>query len=284
MRVDVAGGHVVPVDAGGLHELGLDPEDPARPALVDHDLVVRRRSRSRCSCRTTGSWRWRRRSRASRSSTKSSDAPGEPGARRALALGPALRARRLGGARRLERLVARTRGGDAAGIAVVNPARSSSSDRPGAPESRPDGSPASAADAASATPPSSTTSTTTTVMLSRPPPSLARRTSSSAASVGSSRRRSTLLIWSAPTSLNRPSEQSRKRSPRDGIDRPQVDVDRLVDAEHPRDDVALRVDLGLLGGDAPLAHEVGDDAVVLGELRERAVAEEVRRGCRRRWR
>ena len=70
----------------------------------------------------------------------------------------------------------------------------------------------------------------------------------------------------------------------DRVDRPQVDVDRVVDAEHPRHDVALRVDLRLLGGDAPLAHEVGDDAVVLGELRERTVAEQVARGCRPRWR
>ena len=61
----------------------------------------------------------------------------------------------------------------------------------------------------------------------------------------------------------------------DGVDRPQVDVDGLVDAEHPGDDVALRVDLRLLGGDPPLAHEVGHHAVVLGELHERAVAEEV---------
>ena len=33
------------------------------------------------------------------------------------------------------------------------------------------------------------------------------------------------------------------------------------------------MDLGLLRGDAALAHEVGDDAVVLGELHELAVAE-----------
>ena len=60
------------------------------------------------------------------------------------------------------------------------------------------------------------------------------------------------------------------------VDRPEVDVDALVDAQHPGDDVALRVDLGLFGGDAAVAHQVGDHAVVLGELHQLAVAVEVR--------
>ena len=113
-------------------------------------------------------------------------------------------------------------------------------------------------------------------MLSRPPPSLARRTSSAAASDGSSSRRSALVIWSVPTSLKRPSLHRRHAVAGHGVDRPEIDVDGLVHAEHPGDDVALRMDLRLLGGDPPVAHEVGHHAVVLGELHERAVAEEVR--------
>ena len=62
---------------------------------------------------------------------------------------------------------------------------------------------------------------------------------------------------------------------RHGVDRPEVHLDGLVDAEHARDDVALRVDLGLLRRDLALAHEVGHHAVVLRELRERAAPEEV---------
>jgi hypothetical protein len=73
--------------------------------------------------------------------------------------------------------------------------------------------PASAAEAARLFPSSSITSMMTQVMLSRPPWSLARRTSSAAASSGLTSRRSVAEMRSSSTSLNRPSEQSRYRSP-----------------------------------------------------------------------
>ena len=74
----------------------------------------------------------------------------------------------------------------------------------------------------------------------------------------------------------RPSEQSTTRSPGAtsiGVD---VDVDLGVDAERARHDRALRVRFGLLGREPALAHELLDEAVVVGELRERAVVQEVR--------
>ncbi len=54
------------------------------------------------------------------------------------------------------------------------------------------------------------------------------------------------------------------------LDAERVDRHVVVDAEDPGHDVALRVDGGLLGAEAALADEVGDQAVVDGELVELA--------------
>ena len=141
-----------------------------------------------------------------------------------------------------------------------------------------------AAEAAAARPASSTTSTTTTVTLSRPPPSLARRTSSSrgVGRVGQAaqhRRRCRLghLVEQAVGAQHVAVAVVRD-------DRQHVDRHVVVDAEHPGEDVALRVDRRLLGRQAALAHQVGDQAVVGGELLELAAARGGRPGSRRRWR
>ena len=122
----------------------------------------------------------------------------------------------------------------------------------------------------------SSTSMTTTVMLSSPPASLAASTRRSAArrgSVSSAARRS---ISSSRIMPVRPSEQIRMRSPVRASIGVEVDVDVGVDAEGPGDDRPLRVDLGLLGRDPALAHELLDEAVILGELLDRTVADAVR--------
>jgi hypothetical protein len=53
-----------------------------------------------------------------------------------------------------------------------------------------------------------------------------------------------------------------------GVDGEGVDRHPVVDAERARDDVALRVDRGLLRRQGPLPHQVGHQAVVVGELLE----------------
>ncbi len=63
-----------------------------------------------------------------------------------------------------------------------------------------------------------------------------------------------------------------------------VDLDVVLDAERPGDDRALRVHRGLLLGEPALAHQLLDQAVVGGQLAELAVAQQVRRGSRRRGR
>ena len=73
-----------------------------------------------------------------------------------------------------------------------------------------------------------------------------------------------------------PSEQSRTRSPAVDLERVEVDVDVGVDAERARDDRALRVRLGLLRSEAALAHELLDEAVVVGDAAQLAVVHEVR--------
>ena len=55
------------------------------------------------------------------------------------------------------------------------------------------------------------------------------------------------------------------------VDHEHVDGDAVVHAQHAGDDVALRVDRRLLGREAALAHQVGDQAVVGGELVELAL-------------
>ena len=57
--------------------------------------------------------------------------------------------------------------------------------------------------------------------------------------------------------------------------RPDVDVDLPVGAERARDDRALRVLRGLLGGERARAHPLGDQRMVVGEAREDAAAPEV---------
>ena len=56
---------------------------------------------------------------------------------------------------------------------------------------------------------------------------------------------------------------------------PGVDHDPGVDAERPRDDVALRVHGGLGRGEPTLALERGDQAVVVGDLLEHVLLQEV---------
>jgi hypothetical protein len=60
-----------------------------------------------------------------------------------------------------------------------------------------------------------------------------------------------------------------------GVDRLDVDLDVGLDAEHAGHDVALRVDPGLVLGHAALADHVLDEAVVLAELDQLAVAQQV---------
>ena len=60
------------------------------------------------------------------------------------------------------------------------------------------------------------------------------------------------------------------------VDRVEVDVDVGVDAERAGDDRALRVRLGLLGGEPALADELLDEAVVVGDAAQLAVVQEVR--------
>ena len=60
-----------------------------------------------------------------------------------------------------------------------------------------------------------------------------------------------------------------------GLDRERVDVDLAVRAERARDHRALRVSVGLLGGEAPAPHEVGDERVVVGELLELPAAQPI---------
>ena len=73
-----------------------------------------------------------------------------------------------------------------------------------------------------------------------------------------------------------PSEQSTTRSPAYDLERVDVDLDLVVDAERACDDRALRVRLGLFGREPAFAHELLDEAVVVGDARERAVVQEVR--------
>ena len=61
-------------------------------------------------------------------------------------------------------------------------------------------------------------------------------------------------------------------------DLPGVDEHGAVDAQSPGEDVALRVDRRLGAGQAALALHRGDEAVILGDLREGAVGEQVEPG------
>ncbi len=62
---------------------------------------------------------------------------------------------------------------------------------------------------------------------------------------------------------------------RERRDLPRVDPDLAVDAERSGEDVALRVHLRLLGRDRALAHHALHEAVILGDLDERAVLQHV---------
>ncbi len=89
---------------------------------------------------------------------------------------------------------------------------------------------------------------------------------------------------SSATIVVSPSEQSRKRSPGSASTVDGVDVDVGVGAERAGDHRALRVLLGLLGGEPAASHEVADEGVVLGELLERARSGSGMRASRRRGR
>ena len=58
-------------------------------------------------------------------------------------------------------------------------------------------------------------------------------------------------------------------------DEPRVDGDRRLDADDPRDDVAMGVAAGLVRGDLPRGEHLLDVAVVAGELAQLAVGAEV---------
>ena len=87
---------------------------------------------------------------------------------------------------------------------------------------------------------------------------------------------STSPISSSPTMSVSPSEQSTKTSPSCRLDGERVDVDVGIGAERARDHRALRVVLGLLGGELAAAHELRDERVVVRQLLELAVAQDVR--------
>ena len=62
----------------------------------------------------------------------------------------------------------------------------------------------------------------------------------------------------------------------DDVERVHVDIDVGVHTERAGDDRALRVRLRLFRGQAPLTDELADEAVIVGELPQRAVVQEVR--------
>ncbi len=129
--------------------------------------------------------------------------------------------------------------------------------------------------AASPSPSPTCTSITTTVMLSAPPCSLATSTSCRAAAAGSSTEPRTAAISSAPTSLDRPSEQRTKPVARVQLELPHVGVHLGGDPERPGQDVPLRVDRGLLLGHLALAHPLFGQAVIVGDLGQAAAGEHV---------
>ena len=192
--------HIGPVDAGAPHQLGIDPQEAARSALVDHHLVVVEAHEVGAGAVPLDGGEGAA-DDAEDEQGEQQGAPREARAPAPLARFSARRSLRDGRPASTESSWSSLSPspGSTAGMACGEAGRVVvGAGGRARPESSPDASPARAAEAASATPPSSSTSTMTTVMLSRPPPSLARRTSSAAASLGSSRRRSALLIWSAP--------------------------------------------------------------------------------------
>ena len=208
-----AGGTSSRVDAGAsLDELGVEPEDAAGPAPEITTSSPLEGRRSRCWCRTTGSWRAAPPITAMSSSTNTSDPPREAGAGRRASRSLDARSRRRSVRAGSDACSSLSSSAVTAGIAVVNPARSSSSrleaarvDRRWlAGERRRCG----AGDAAVV---DHVDDDDGDVVAAAALVGQAHQLGRGL--VGSSSRRSTLAIWSSPTSLNRPSLQSRKRSP-----------------------------------------------------------------------
>ena len=73
-----------------------------------------------------------------------------------------------------------------------------------------------------------------------------------------------------------PSEQMHEPVAGDDLEGVHVHFDVFVDAERARHDRALRMRHGLFGREPAFAHQLADEAVVVGELPERAVVQEVR--------
>ena len=115
----------------------------------------------------------------------------------------------------------------------------------------------------------------TTVMLSRPPASFAsatsRVTASSRSSVDGERPRDPVVL----DHRRQPVGAEQEDVARAGAEGERVDLDLLLGAERPGDDRALRVVLGLLVGQPPLAAELLDQRVVRGQQAQLAVAPQV---------
>ena len=131
-------------------------------------------------------------------------------------------------------------------------------------------------------PPPSTTSTTTVVMLSAPPLALAASIRALAA-----RRRVHLAPEDGEdlvlTDHGRQAVGAEEHAvAREQLERDQVDVDPGLHTERPGDHRAARVELGLFLGELARLDQLGDDAVVGGDLAQLAVAQQVRGGSRRR--
>ena len=154
---------------------------------------------------------------------------------------------------------------------LVRPTRRGQRGRPGRPARRPAG-----RSGSGSRPPSSAASmsTTTAVMLSRPPASLAAATSASAACCGAPAASSGRMT-SSGSSLNRPSEQIRYRSPPIGGQQPVVGQQAGVAAEGPGDDVPARVGPRLLPGDDAGQDEFLHLRVVHGQLLEAVTGQAV---------
>ncbi len=86
-----------------------------------------------------------------------------------------------------------------------------------------------------------------------------------------------------PTSLDKPSEQSRTRSPGAQLELPHVRVDLGGHAEGPGQDVPLGVDGRLRLGHLAVAHALLGQAVVVGDLGHLPVGEDVGPRIARHW-